>query len=253
MLRSFAFFLTSISLAAFGLVAPAAAAPATAAAAAQDAKPSEAEAQAFLAAFSPPELRRAAELDILEKDFIPGLRLKPDTAAMLEAFPDLGPELQKALASQIDVFIAEYYEQFYPRAVPIVQQSLSKADIQTLTTFYLSPAGRKLLQLASKNMDGKEVAARAADDKPIDAGVATRQALRAGVRTFSELTEAERARVVALMGSPAGRHFRTLIPRMTALQVELMNGPSPKFEAAASKAMGEAFKRVTGVDFPNGK
>jgi hypothetical protein len=247
--------LGSVALGLSGLVLSAAASAAAPApsTAAQAPKPSEAESQAFLEAYSPPALRRAAELDVLEKNFIPGLRSKPETADLLEAFPELGAELEKALAGQIDVFIAEFYEHFYPRAVPMVQQSLSKADVRTLTQFYTSAEGRKLLDLASKNMDGKEVVARAVEDKPVDSGVARRQAMRAGIRSFAGLTEPERAKVVAFMESPAGRHFKAFIPQMTALQVELMNGPSPRFEAAAGKAMGEAFKRVTGMDFPAGK
>ena len=69
-------------------------------------KPSEAEALALARAYSPSHMRHKAELAILEKNFIPGLQKSAETAAMLEAFPELGPALKNAMAGQIGLYIA---------------------------------------------------------------------------------------------------------------------------------------------------
>ena len=211
-------------------------------------RPSEAEALAFVQAYSPSHLRRAAELALLEKSFVAGLRRDPSAVDLLEAFPALGGALTAAMASQIDVYMIEYDERFFPRASAVVQQSMSRSDVATLTAFYVSPLGRKILETAAQKLDGSEVIDRALAGKEIDAGVAKRQALRAGLASVGALSSEERVEVLALASSPAGRSFRTIMPQLTALQVELTNNPGPRFSAGSKHAMGAAFKRVTGVD-----
>ena len=215
------------------------------------AQPSEAEALAFVHAYSPTEIRRKSELVILQKNFVPGLRTSAEMNAMLDAFPELGPELTKAIASQIDIYIAEYDDRFYPRAAEIVRSSLSRNDVRALTAFYASALGQKVLELASENVDGSEVMERAAKDEPVDSGVATRQAMRAGILTYGKLSVSEREEVRKLSTTPAGRNFLAVQPQLTALASELMNNPGPRFKASSEAALAEAFKRVTGIDPAN--
>lgn len=210
-------------------------------------RPSEAEALAFVQAWSPSDLRRAAELSILRKSFIPGLKQNPDAAKMLEAFPALGPAMIDAMTSQIDVFIAEHDARFFPRAAAIVRSGMSRSDALTLTTFYRSELGRKTLTMSGENADGDEVIERALAKKPIDIGVTQRQVMRAGLRTFVGLTEAERSEIAATFDTPAGRNFRKLMPALQKLQTEIAVDPGPKFKAGTEKAMAAAFERVTGA------
>lgn len=211
-------------------------------------KPSEAEALAFMRVYSPSHLRRKAELAVLEKSFLPGLRKSAEMAAVLDAFPQLGPELQKAMAGQVDLYVAEYDERYFPRATAIVRNSLSKDDVQALTAFFASPNGQKMLSMATENVDGAEIMERATKDEAIDTGVTTRQAMRAGILTYGKLGEAARAEINAVIYSPAGKRFSAITPKLVALQTELMNDPGPRFKASSEKAMAEAFKRVTGID-----
>lgn len=211
-------------------------------------KPSEAEALALVRAYSPSELRRKAELLVLEKNFLPGLRKSGDMAQVLDAFPQLGPELQKAMAGQIDIYVAEFDERYFPRAAAVIRDSLSREDVLVLTGFYTSASGQKMLAMATENIDGAEIMEKAAKDEPIDSGVTTRQAMRTGLLTYSKLSAAEQAEISAMGASPAGKNFRAIMPKMVALQTELMNEPGPRFKASSEKAMGEAFKRVTGID-----
>ncbi len=241
-----------LAVAALAAVASPAAASAPAGAASAAATPSVApsqeEALAFARAYSPSNLRRAAELAVLESNFIPGLRRIPETAALLDAFPDLGPALQKAMADQIDVYMSEYDERFYPRAAAIVRESLSSEDVRALTAFYTSTFGQKMLALASQNVDATEVVELAAQAKPVDQQVAARQAVRTGLMTYAKLDEAERSKFLEFMASPAGRKLKAIAPMLAALQIELMNTPGPRFKAASEKAMAEAFKKTTGID-----
>ena len=211
-------------------------------------KPSEAEALAFVRAYSPSHLRRRAELSILEKNFLPGLQKSAGMAPVLDAYPQLGPELLKAMAGQLDLYVAEYEERFFPRAAAIVRDNLSSEEIRVLTAFYASPTGQKMLAVATEKVDGTEIMERAAKDEAIDAGVTTRQAMRAGMLTYGKLSEAERAEINAVVASPAGKRFSALMPKMVALQTELMNDPGPRFKASSEKALADAFKRVTGID-----
>ncbi len=241
--------LAAVGPAALGAVPPAAApAIVTRAPEATAARPTEAEAMEFVRAFSPSDLRRKAELAILEKNFLPGLRASAETAAMLDAFPQLGPELKNALVAQLDLYIEEYDARFFPRAAAIVRESLSQDDVKSLTSFYKSPLGQKMLILATDHVDAAELVERVAKEQPIDEGVTTRQAFRAGIRTLGQLNEAERAEILELNGTPAGRHFDAVMPKLSALQTELMNDPGPRFTASSEKAMNEAFKRVTGME-----
>lgn len=217
------------------------------------AKPTEAEAKAFVYAYAPPHLRRKAELTVLEKSFVPGLRTSPEMAAMLDAFPALGPELTKALAGQIDIYMAEYGERFYPRATAIILESLSKDDVRTLTAFYASALGQKMLELASENVDGTEIIESVVKDEPVDDAATERQTLRTGILAYGKLNEAERATFREVMQTPAGQHLHAAMPKLVALQTELLNAPSPKFDAASEVALEDAFKRVTGLDPAGGE
>jgi hypothetical protein len=209
---------------------------------------SEAEALAFVRVYSPSHLRRKAELLILEKNFLPGLRQSADMAAVLDAFPQLGPELQKAMVAQVDIYIAEYDERYFPRAAAIVREALSGDDVRALTAFYGSPTGQKMLSIATENVDGTEIMELAAKDQAVDSAVATRQAMRAGILTYGKLSAAERAEINAIVASPPGRKFSAIMPKLVALQTELMNDPGPRFKASSEKAMADAFKRVTAID-----
>ena len=167
---------------------------------------------------------------------------------MLETFPKLGEALTKAMEAQIDIFIVEYDERFFPRATKIVMETMSRGDVATLTAFYGSLLGRKMLASASMKMDGREVIDRALAGKDIDAGVARRQVMRAGLATIAALSPAEQKQVAAMALSPAGQHFRAAMPALVALQVELANSPGPKFVAGSKAAMAAAMKRVTEED-----
>lgn len=237
------------------LAGPPAMAPSTPAAAtsavAPAVKPSETEALALVHAYSPSRLRRKSELLILDKNFVPGLRASAEMSAVLDAFPALGPELTKAMASQIDVYMAEFDARFYPRAAAIIRESLSRDDVLALTAFYSSDLGQKMLEMASDNVDGTEIMERAAKDQPVDAGVTTRQAMRAGILTYGKLSASEREEVRKLSVTPAGRNLYAIMPKLSALQSELMNDPGPKFKASSEAALADAFKRVTGIDPAN--
>lgn len=78
--------------------------------AASAARPTPEAALAFVKAYSPSDIRRAAEISLLRREFVPGLKRDADVAEMLETFPKLGDALTKAMESQIDVFITEYDE-----------------------------------------------------------------------------------------------------------------------------------------------
>ena len=215
---------------------------------AMEARASEAEALGFVKAFSPSDLRREAEVGLLQREFVLGLRREPSAAEMLDTFPTLGDALTAAMVSQIDVYIEEYDGRFFPRAVDIARQSLSRDDVLKLTAFYRSALGRKVLSSVAARLDGKEFIDRALAGKGVDAGVARRQTLRAGMATYSALAPDEKKQVLDVALSPAGRRFEAMMPQIVALQVELANQPGPKFEAGAKAAMGVAFKRVTGTD-----
>jgi hypothetical protein len=227
---------------------PTIAAPAATTSEAAVVRPSEAEALAFMRAYSPPDLRRQAELDILQKNFVPGLRKNPDSAALLDAFPALGPALTKAMSDQIDIYMAEYAERFYPRAADLVRSSLTKDEVRELTAFYSSASGRKMLAMAAQNIDASEVVDRAAKREKIDPGVMERQAFRTGIMAYAKLSEGERAQLLAMANSPAGQHLKSVMPGIRAIQTELMNNPGPRFRAASKTALAAAFKRVTGLD-----
>jgi len=210
--------------------------------------PSRAEALALVKAFSPSSVRRDAELSILDKDFVNGLRKAPNMPEMLDAFPTLGLELTKAMKSQVDVYIEEYDARFFPQATVIVQESLSRDDVRTLTEFYTSPTGQRAMSLVSQNIDGTEILDRAANGESIDSSTVARQTTRLGLCTYAKLSDAERQQFSKLISSPAGRNLAKILPRLTQLQLELANNPGPKFKAQTQQAMGEAFKRVTGVN-----
>jgi hypothetical protein len=228
---------------------PAVSAPATTTATeAAIIKPSEAEALAFVQAYSPSELRRQAELSILEHNFVPGMRKNPDFAALLDAYPKLGPELTEAMASQIDLYMKEYNERFHPRATALVRGSLSEDDVRELTAFYNSALGRKMLTMAAENIDASEIIERATKNEKIDEGVAQRQTIRSGITAISHLSDDERAKFFQLVQSPAGQHLKAMLPELRSIQTELMNNPGPAFQASTKKAIAAAFKRVTGLD-----
>jgi hypothetical protein len=211
-------------------------------------KPSEAEALAFMQVYSPADLRRMAELSILEQNFVPGMRKNPDTAALLDTFPNLGAEQSNALASQIVIYMKEYNDRFYPRATTLVRESLSKDDVRELTSFYNSASGRKMLRMAAENIDASEIIERATKNEKIDEGVAQRQTIRSGITAIAQLSDDERAEFFQLAQSPAGQHLKAMLPQLRSIQTELMNNPGPAFRASAAKAMAGAFKRVTGLD-----
>jgi hypothetical protein len=193
------------------------------------------------------------ELSILERDFIPGMRKVPETAAMLDSFPNLGPELTKAMASQIDIYMAEFDARFHPRATAIVRKHLSKDDVRELTAFFSAPSGRKFLAIAAQNIDGTEVVERATKNEAVDEGVMQRQAFRSGIMTYAKLSDDERKMVRDMVASPAGQRLQAMAPAFHALQTELMNNPGPRFEAATEKALGEVFERVTGLEASSAK
>lgn len=207
------------------------------------AKPSQAEALAFAKAYSPSDLRRAAELKILERDFLPTMAKDPSVGALLKAFPDLGPALVQAMAGQLDLYIEEYDERFLPRMAAIVQKHLTRDDVASLTTFYASPVGRKFLELNVSNVDGSEVAEAALQGKDMSQEAIDRQVIRAGVASYLEASPEDREQLRAVLLSPAGRRLSAMRPEILALQQELMNSPGPRFKAAAEKAMQAAFER----------
>lgn len=127
-------------------------------------------------------------------------------------------------------------------------ENLSRSDVATLTAFYGSPLGHKMLSSASTNMDGREIIDRALAGKEIDAGVARRQVMRAGLASLAALSFEEHKQVTAMAVSPAGQHFRATMPALVALQVELANNPGPKFVSGSEAAMAAALKRVTEED-----
>ena len=216
-------------------------------------RPSAAEAAAFVKAYAPSDLRREAELAMLRKDFIPGLRRQPEMADLLDAFPALGPAMVGAMESQIDIYIEEFEDRFVPRATKLVRQSMTRADTLTLTRFYGSPLGRKMVRLMAMNLDGSEVVDRAFKMEAIDEGVAKRQMLRSAFATVGQLSDEERDQIIALARSPEGTRLRPVLPAFRAIQIELMNNPGPRFAAGSDAAMRAAFKRVTGVELPGQK
>ena len=199
-------------------------------------------------AYAPSDLRRTAEIQLLRRDFIKGVRREPATAEMLDAFPDLGDALIAAMETQIDTYISEFDERFFPRATQIVVKSLSRDDVINMTAFYRSTLGRKILASSAAKADGSEIIDRAITGQAIDAGVVKRQALRAGLATYGILLPQERDQVSAMGLSPSGQHFSTVIPALASLQAELISNPGPKFTAGAKAAMGAAFKRIIGTD-----
>lgn len=213
---------------------------------------SAAEALALAKAYSPSDVRRAGELAILRKDFVLGMRKDPTVAEMLNTFPELGPALTEAMASQIDVYIEEFDQRFFPRATSLFQTSLSRRDIATLTEFYRSPLGRRMLETAMKSVDGQEVMAQVIAGKDFDDALLKRQLFRAGVASLGELSAAELEGVIAMMKTPAFTNFRAIIPQTHALQLEIANQPGTRFESGSMRAMGEAFRKVTGAN-PFGK
>lgn len=234
------------------LASNASAAPAGEAAAAPtvavSARPSPAEALAFVQAFSPSDLRREGEIAVLKKSFIPGLKANPNTAVLLEAFPTLGDEIVSAMIGQIDTYVAEFDERFYPEATDIVRRSLSRDDAATLRQFYESPLGRKSLRLAVQNADGAEIMAKALNGEDIDKATTNRQIVRAGVTALTQLSPDERRQVIALALSPVGRRFNPVRAELAALQTKLANEPGPKFKAQSEKAIADAFQRVVNVN-----
>lgn len=213
-------------------------------------RPSEAEALAFVHAYSPSAMRRENELRILRRDFLPTMQKQADTAAMLKAFPALGPALIDALAQNIDVYMREYDERFTPRAVAIVRSGLSRADVKTLTAFYASPLGQRVLAAASSHVDGSEVAQAGLEGRAFDPDMAKRQMMAAGWGALADLGADDRAKVMEQAFSPAGQHLVALIPQLTALQAELANEPGPEFKRRSEAAMADAFRRVTGISVP---
>ena len=216
-------------------------------------RPSEAEALAFVQLYSPSDLRRQAELAVLQQNFVPGLRKNPDSAAMLDAFPALGPELTKAMVSQIDIYMKEYDERFYPRATALVRKSLSKDDVRELTAFYSSASGRKMLTVAAENVDASEVVERATKNEKIDEGVALRQTLKSGMMAVAQLEDEDRVKFFELVQSPAGQHLRAMLPELRSIQLEVMNSPGPEFQASTNKAIAAALKRVVGAGLGKAK
>jgi hypothetical protein len=215
--------------------------------------PSEAEAIRFVHAFSPSELRREGEIRTVRNDFVKTLRTDPTIGDMLDAFPKLGPELTAAMVAQIDLYIAGYDAQFFPRATEIVRAGLSREDVKILTAFYESPLGQKVLRSATQSVDASEVAQLGLKGEAVDAGVLNRQAMRSGIAAAQDLTQAERKQVADLGMSPTGRRFRSLRPQIIALQVELMNHPSEEFKRATQTALAEVMQRVTSVEATKAK
>jgi hypothetical protein len=213
-------------------------------------RPSEAEALAFVQAYAPSALRRESELRILRENFLPTLRKNSDSAAMLKAFPALGRAMVEALAGNIDIYMAEYDARFLPRAAAIVRAGLTRRQALELTTFYRSPVGQRALRAAASHIDGSEVAQAGLEGRPIDAGIARRQMLTAGWGALAELSPEDRASVMAQVGSPTGKSFRAIAPKLAALQMEFANDPGPQFKARSEHAMGDAFKRITGLQLP---
>lgn len=248
-----AFFIACLLLAAAAPAQPGSSQPSQPAQGSEVARPSEAEALAFVKAFSPSDLRRGTEIRILQESFVPALRKDPASAMMLEAYPELGPALTAALTAHIDLYVEEYDARFFPRAAEIVRRSLSRDVVRTLTAFYASPLGRRVLTAAAKNVDGDEVAESGIAGRDVDTGVTTRQILKAGVATFVGLSDEERRQVLAVAQSPAGRSYVRMMPEIVALQTELTNNPGPRFTAQSEKAMSDVFRRVTGVAPAPGK
>ena len=210
--------------------------------------PSDAEALRFVQTFSPSELRREGELRTVRNDFVKTLRTNPSMAEVLDAFPTLGPELTKAMESRVDAYIAAYDAQFFPRAADIVQQGLSRDDVITLTTFYGSPLGRKLLQAAAQKVDATEIAQLGLKGQEVDSAVLTRQAFRSGVAIAKDMTLDERKQFLAWMQTPAARHLAAVRPKIIAVQVEIMNHPGADFEEGTKKVLDETLQRVTVAD-----
>lgn len=213
----------------------------------------EAEALALAKAWAPVDLRRRAEIAVLEKNFVPGLRQNPSTAQMLDAFPELGAALRDALLSNVDLYMAEFSERFYPRVAEIMRQYFTRDQVHTLTVFYSSPAGRHVQEAVAAKVDGTEIMDLAARGEEISAAASNRMAIRAGVAAYGSLSDAERNAVIAMVLSPAGRRFQMVQPKLVAVGLEVSNSPGPVFTAAAQKSMNEAFERVTMQHAPSSK
>lgn len=245
--------LFALSLALAAVASSAAAVPLPTRSIAQAQRASDAEALTFVQAYSPSELRRAAEIRMLRENFVSTLHKDPNTKAMLEAFPALGPELVKALESQIDLYMRDYDVRFFPEASQIAQREFTRDEILALTAFYHSGLGRKTLTLSSGRVDGAEIAQKALEGKTVDQDTAQRQLVQAGWAVLGGLTPDERTEFIAFLNSPLGQKFTEVQPKIAAVALRMMNPPSPAFEAASEKAMSSAFKRVTGIDLPKQK
>jgi hypothetical protein len=213
----------------------------------------EQEALEFARAYSPSEDRRRAEIDVTRKNFVAGLRKNPATAQMLDAFPELGDALRDALIGQIDVYMAEFDERFFPQAAALAREYLSREHMRSLTAFYLSPVGRHLLETVSGNVDASEVVASALRGENVTAAEANRQVIRAGIASYGSLSASDRQAIIQMIRSPAGQRFVAVRPKLLELQLQVMNEPGPRFKAAAQEALAAAFARVTGTKPPEAK
>ena len=209
---------------------------------------SEAEALALVKAYSPSALRRQVELHTLQTSFDGAMRKDSTLAAMLDAFPELSTELLAALSANLDVYLTEYDERFFPAAATIVRDYVTRDDVRELTTFYNSAFGQKLLRIGATNVDAGEVAGKGLKGDVIDAAVVKRQTVRAGFAVLGKLEVAERQRLVSFSQAPLFQRFKRALPKIKALQADLTSNPSPRFTAANERDFNAVMKRVTGLD-----
>lgn len=211
-------------------------------------RPSEAEAAAFARLYSPSALRREAELRNLHQTFIPTMRQDANMKVMLDAFPALGPAFVGVMEQNLDLYMRDYDARYLPRLAALFRTRLTRTELADLSAFYRSPLGIKIQNLAAGKVDASEITATGLTGANVDGAMMDRQLLQVGWAVFGGLDDTERRAFAAFIGTPPGRSLVAIMPEMKSIAAEIVNSPSPAFEAAIQSGMKAAMMRITGID-----
>ena len=182
---------------------------------------------------SPDEAQVAAAVRMIDTSMGPAFRADPDFQALEAEYPGLLDAILAELRPAIERFTRSELPAYHQKVADLLSSRFTRAEIEDITQFYLTPTGQKLVTGMAANADaGAMMSEIIADpDKPTSYSAIAKDHGTAAEATLKQVDKSDEGALLELAAKPYFAKLAALGPAMRKLDQDFSNEPAPAFEA----------------------
>ena len=147
--------------------------------------------------------------------------------------PGLGAALAEGMRPAMERYSTRVTALYRPRMIAMLRGELTADEAASVTEFYRSDTGRKLIAKVSRNYDGSAMIGEALNQQDISVGAVERDQKRLIAQTMGGMSVEERDALAAeIMTRPAMVKMQAVHAKMVPLRAEMENTPMTPEETA---------------------